>query len=352
MSTPTKVLLVEDSPVAMEILQRLLKSSPDVEIIATARKEALELLPNIEPNVICTDLNMTPINGLELTQQVMAIKPTPILVISDAVQQSDTNNIFDLLQAGAVDIFPKPASGDAQEYEQVKNRLLTKIKVLSGVSVFTKPLPKAANATSTFVSGATDIASIAATSSIRIVGIGASTGGPQALHKVISGIPANFPLPIICTQHISEGFLAGLVSWLDADCQLKVKIAEMGEKPVAGTVYFAPEKNHLELDATGKFICTTKSTVDGHVPSVTVMFQSLANYYGKAAAGILLTGMGKDGAEGMAAISKAGGMTIAQDEKSCIVFGMPKEAIALGAVQHTLSLSEIAPFVTNKVIGH
>jgi two-component system, chemotaxis family, protein-glutamate methylesterase/glutaminase len=348
-----KVLLVEDSPVAMEILQRLLKSSPDVEIIATARngKEALELLPNIEPNIICTDLNMQPINGLEFTQQVMAIKPTPILVISDAVQSNDTNNIFDLLQAGAVDVFPKPPSGDAKEYEQVRSRLLTKIKVVSGVSVFTKPLPKTANAANTFVSGATDVATISATSSIRIVAIGASTGGPQALHKVISGISANFPLPIVCTQHISEGFLAGLVSWLDADCKLRVKIAEAGEKPVAGTVYFAPEKNHLELDAAGKFIYSTKTATDGNIPSVTVMFQSLANYYGKGVAGILLTGMGKDGADGMVAIHNAGGLTIAQDEKSCVVFGMPKEAIALGVVKHTLSLPEIAPFVVNKVIG-
>jgi two-component system, chemotaxis family, protein-glutamate methylesterase/glutaminase len=143
-----------------------------------------------------------------------------------------------------------------------------------------------------------------------------------------------------------------LVGWLNGDCKLKVKIAEAGEKPTAGTVYFAPEKNHLELDATGKFVYANKSSVDGHIPSVTVMFQSLANYYGKSAASILLTGMGKDGAAGMAAIKNVGGTTIAQDEASCIVFGMPKEAIALGAVQHTLSILEIAPFIVNRVLSN
>jgi two-component system chemotaxis response regulator CheB len=359
--SPIKVFLVEDSPVALEILQKLLKSSPQITVVGTARngKEALDLIPKVQPDVICTDLHMAGMDGLELTQQVMAKHPLPILAISNSVQADDTNNIFRVLQAGALDIFPKPTTGRESDYEQVKAQLITKIEVLSGVSVFTKPL-KQPNAVETGKSasiakssrvGAAIEGLSNAKSSIQVVAIGASTGGPQALLKILAQLPSNFPVPIVCTQHISEGFLQGLVDWLASESQLKFKIARAGEPPLAGTVYFAPDRNHLELDSQGKFTYSTFSAVDGHCPSITVLFKSAAKFYGKGTMGILLTGMGKDGATGMQAIAQAGGMTIAQNEESCVVFGMPKEAIALGAAQHILSVQNIAPFVLDRVFG-
>jgi two-component system chemotaxis response regulator CheB len=267
-----------------------------------------------------------------------------------------------------VDVFPKPTTGLASDYERVKRELITKIKILSGVTVFTKwqqqPLactgaqlgtPGQARgaapteeAKSLFgPSTAGRILNI--TAPIRVITIGASTGGPQALSTILTQLPVNFPVPVICTQHICEGFLQGLVDWLASECQLKVKIAQVGESPLPGTIYFAPERSHLELDAQGRFTYSTFPPVDGHRPSVTVTFKSVAKFYGRATAGVLLTGMGRDGAEGMRSVASCGGITIAQDEKSCVVFGMPKEAIALGAAQQILPIHEIAPLLLTKL---
>lgn len=347
MPEPISVLLVEDSPVALEILDRLLASSPDIKVVGKARngKEAIELIPKLQPKVICTDLHMKEMDGLELTKQVMANHARPILVVSTSVQKSDTNTIFELLQAGAVDVFPKPNTGLASDYEQVKRDLINKIKVLSGVTVFTKrqtpPIVVSPLNSPVFP--------VDKTKAIRVITIGASTGGPQALHKILAQLPANLPVPVICIQHISQGFLQGLVNWLDSESLVKVKIASNGEIPQPGTVYFAPDKNHLELDAQGKFIYSSSLPVDGHCPSVTVTFKSVAKFYGRAAMSILLTGMGRDGASGMQYISDAGGITIAQDEKTCVVFGMPSEAISLGVVQHVLPIQDIAPLLLTKI---
>ncbi len=337
-----KVILVEDSLIALELLQRLLRDNPEVEIVGTARngREALDLIPRVNPQVICTDLHMAPIDGLELTKEVMAKFPRPILVISNSVQEDDTKNIFGLLQAGAVDIFPKPTSGDYTEYEQVKHRLLAKIKMLAQVTV--KPRILIPNSQSER-SGSRD-----RTDTLRAIAIGASTGGPQAIHKIITSLPQNFPVPIICAQHIGDGFLTGLVNWLKEDSELIVKIAQMGEIPAPRTVYFAPERAHLEFDAQGKFIYSNFTTATGTCPSIDTLFKSVARIYGSASASILLTGMGTDGVIGTEAIAAAGGITIAQDEHSCLIFGMSKLAISAGKVGHVLGLPEIAPFLLSK----
>jgi two-component system, chemotaxis family, protein-glutamate methylesterase/glutaminase len=342
--SPIKVLLVEDSLIALELLQRLLRSSPEVEVVGAARngQEALELIPKVNPKVICTDLHMSPIDGLELTKQVMERFPCPILVISNSVQEDDTKNIFGLLKAGAVDIFPKPTSGDYTEYEQVKDRLIAKIKMLSQVTV--KARSNRAESTS-------DVASnnIQSTGTLKAIAIGASTGGPQAIHKIITALPANLPLPIICAQHIGEGFLAGLISWLKDDSQFNIKVAQIGETPAPNTVYFAPERAHLEFDHQGKFIYSNFTASTGTCPSIDALFRSVARVYGSSSASILLTGMGTDGVAGTEAIKAAGGLTIAQDEQSCLVFGMSKLAISTGAVTQVLSLPEIAPFLVKQI---
>jgi two-component system, chemotaxis family, protein-glutamate methylesterase/glutaminase len=235
-----KVLLVEDSPIAATILKRILQSSPQIEVVGVAHTgiEGLELVPKLQPDVICTDLHMPRMNGLEFTSEVMANFPRPILVISASVQEEDTENVFELLEAGAVDIFPKPRAGLATEYESVKQELINKIKVLSGVKVFTqrrkvKPqtskldlpeklpeivIPKPSNF-------------IAASTRAKILAIGSSTGGPQALQTLLGQLPNNFPLPVVCVQHISEGFLQGLIDWLSISCHLPIRIAQAGKLP-------------------------------------------------------------------------------------------------------------------------
>lgn len=342
--SPIKVLLVEDSLIALELLQRLLRNSPEVEVVGAARngQEALDLIPKVNPKVICTDLHMTPIDGLELTKQVMDKFPCPILVVSNSVQEDDTKNIFGLLKAGAVDIFPKPTSGNYTEYEQVKDRLIGKIKMLSQVTV---------KARSNYAESTSNIPTSNPHSSgtLKAIAIGASTGGPQAMHKIITALPANLPIPIICAQHIGEGFLAGLISWLKDDSHLNIKVAQIGETPVANTVYFAPERAHLEFDAQGKFIYSNFTASTGTCPSIDALFRSIARVYGSSSASILLTGMGTDGVAGTEAIKAAGGLTVAQDEQSCLVFGMSKLAISTGAVTHVLSLPEIAPFLVEQI---
>ena len=343
--SPIKVLLVEDSLIALELLQRLLKTSAEVEVVGTARngEEALAKIPEVNPDVICTDLHMAPVDGLELTREVMANFPRPILVISNSVQEDDTKNIFGLLQAGAVDIFPKPTSGDYKEYELVKDRLLAKIKMLARVTV---------KARSNATGNSTNLArAIGDTAMLRAIAIGASPGGPHAIHKIVTSLPADLPVPIICAQHIGDGFLNGLVSWLKDDSQLTVKVAQIGETPAPKTVYFAPEKAHLEFDAQGKFIYSNFTASTGTCPSIDVLFRAIARVYGRNSASIILTGIGNDGTAGIEAIAAAGGTTIAQDESSCLVFGMSKLAISSGKVQHTLSLSEIAPFLISKISG-
>ncbi len=360
MLSPIKVLLVEDSPIATIVLKRIFDASPEIQVVGTACNglEALELIPKLQPEVICTDLNMAQMNGLEFTQEVMKKYPRPILIISASVQANDTQNVFQLLKAGALDVFPKPIGGLASDYDRLANELIAKVKILSGVKVFTRHQKLGVIETGDRPITQTNQLPIQNyklssknlnSQTIKLLALGASTGGPQALHSIISQFPANLPVPVICIQHISEGFLQGLVDWLGCESKLPVKIAHLGEFPQAGTVYFPPEKRHLELDCEGRFIYSEAAQEAGYCPSVTVTFKSVANFYGRGAAGVLLTGMGRDGAEGMLAIARVGGLTIAQDRVSCVVFGMPKEAIALGAAQHVLPLGAIAPLLLAKL---
>jgi two-component system chemotaxis response regulator CheB len=341
--TPITVLLVDDSPLVLAVLKRILSASPDLQVVATAKngKEALELIPRLKPGIVCTDLHMPEVNGLELTKQIMAKHPCPILVVSDYVQKEDQSNVFQLLEAGALDVFPKPRSGQGGDYDRLAQELITKIKLLSGVVVFRKmPGAKAAAATA---SGKVAKTELPAGHPYRLLAIGASTGGPNALQALLSGLSEDFPAPIVCVQHISEGFLLGMVDWLSLSSAVRVTIAKPGETPQPGIAYFAQDGAHLEFDQEGRFSASKSEPFQGHRPSVNVLFDSVAQTFGKASVAVLLTGMGKDGAQGMQTIAQAGGLTIAQNEESSLVFGMPKEAIALNAVSHVMPLSEMAP---------
>jgi two-component system chemotaxis response regulator CheB len=340
MSSPVSVLLVDDSLIALTILARMLSTSPDIQVVGKARsgREALELIPRLQPAVICTDLHMPDMDGLELTQEIMDRFPRPILVVSAAVQSEDAHNVFRLLEAGAVDVLPKPRSGLAADEPDVAQELIRKIKIISGVVALTRR-QKIAPSSAQLQAGPS---SPPLPPRPRIVAVGASTGGPQALRTILAQLPADFPAAILCVQHISEGFLAGLVDWLATQCSLSVKIVQSGEEPLPGTIYFPQEGTHLEIDKTGRLVCSHKAPVDGHRPSVTATFKSVADYCGDAAIGVLLTGMGSDGAQGMQEIFAAGGITIAQNEETSVVFGMPKQAIARGAVKYVLPVHKIA----------
>jgi two-component system, chemotaxis family, protein-glutamate methylesterase/glutaminase len=345
---PIRVLLVEDSQIALVILKRILNSSPQIEVVGEARTglDALALIPEIEPDVICTDLYMPKMDGLTFTSEVMARYPRPILVISASVQEEDAHHVFQLLEAGAVDIFPKPLSGLELNNASFKEELINKVKILSGVKVITRR-PRPLRPIKTPNPRGVPAFPPDSYTNPKIVTIGASTGGPSALYDLFAQLPANFPVPVICVQHICFGFLQGLIDWLAAGCALPIAIAQPGEMPRPGRIYFPPERYHLELDPRGRFVCSDTPPLEGHRPSVTLTFTSVVKIYGKGTVGILLTGMGRDGAEGMLAIAEAGGFTIAQDEATSVVFGMPREAINLGAARQVLPMQAIAPTLLN-----
>ena len=338
--SPIRVLLVDDSLIALAILKRILASAPEIQVVGTATngKEALDMIPSLQPDVICTDLHMPVMDGLEFTRLVMEKFPRPILVLSVSVQKEQTTNIFHLLEAGAIDVMAKPRGTEEKIDELDAQGLISKIKILAGVVVIRK---RGKEPYTTFP-GKSDLPLIKA-SPPGIIGIGASTGGPQAFQEILSHLPGNLPVPLLCVQHISEGFVQGLVDWLAEKCSLKITIAVTGILPQPGTVYFPREGSHLTLDSQGRLECSNAPPYGGHRPSVNVTFQSLALLYGKSAAGVLLTGMGCDGVDGMRAIAQAGGTTIVQDEESSIIFGMPKEAITANAARYVLPLPKIAP---------
>jgi two-component system chemotaxis response regulator CheB len=339
------VFLVEDSPIALQILTKIISNAPDIRVVGTATngRDALLAIPQAKPDVICTDFYMQGMSGLQLIKEIMTRFPKPILVISVAVGAEHPENVFQLLQAGAIDVLPKPTTGLLSDYN--KDELLTKIRILAGVKVFTRssralssiPAPVVQNGRIT-------------NSAISMVAIGASTGGPQAVFKILRVLPRDFPVPIICTQHISSGFLGGLVRWMNEECALTVKIAQQGELLQAGVVYYAPDGFNLEVNHQRKVCLSPPSSAEIHCPSINVMFRSVALHSGSGGLGILLTGMGEDGAQGLLAIAQAGGVTVVQDEASCVVFGMPKAAIHLGAVQHIVEIEKIGDFIL-KLVG-
>ena len=334
-----RVLLVDDSPIALHILQGLLLHSADIQIVGTASdgKEAFELLPKLNPDIICTDLHMPGMNGLDLTRTVMATRPCPILVVSVSVEP-DSLNVFQLLEAGAVDVYPKPRAILEADQEKLARELASKIRIVAGVHVFRLP-----STTRHLSLPPAQLPTLAPAAPVKIVAIGASTGGPQALRTILSALPASFPAPVVCVQHIGADFLTELVRWLAEVCPLPVCKAVQGEVPQDGIVYFAPEDVHLEFDSHGRFVLSVADPCDGHRPSATITLRAAARYFGTNAVGVLLTGMGRDGAEGMAEIAAAGGVTIAQDEASSVVYGMPRAAVDLGAARHVLPLDQIAP---------
>ena len=334
--SPIRVLLVDDSPLVLHILQRMLLRFPEIQVAGTAAKgrEALDLLPALNPDVICADLHMPVMDGLEFTRAVMADYPRPILVVSVSVEPGSPN-VFRLLEAGAVDVLPKPRDIMNGDLDKLANELAGKIRILAGVRVFRRRNnAPATNAPKSIVTPQAPL---------RMVVIGASTGGPQALREILGCLPAKFPLPVVCVQHIGSGFLPEMVMWLAEICPLPVRRAVHGETPQAGVVYFAPGDAHLEWDNSGRFALSLTPPLDGHRPSVTVAMRAAARCFGAGAVGVLLTGMGRDGADGMANIAAAGGITIAQDEASSVVYGMARQAVELGAVKYILPLEHIAP---------
>jgi two-component system chemotaxis response regulator CheB len=327
MDKTVRVLVADDSEIFRELLSRIIASEPAFEVVAAAGdgNTAAAMARDLKPDVITMDLNMPDADGFSGIARIMAETPTPILVLT-----ADRQEVvgFRALSLGALDILEKPAASmDLAEYGQLlrsRLRLLAGVKVirhLRGLRGRRGPAPVAP--------GRADV-----------VVIGASLGGPRALATLLRGLSREFPAPVAIVQHIADGFTEGLASWLAQESRLEVREAEDGEMLRPGRVLLAPTGRHLVV-GKGVAHLSDAPAVDTFRPSVTPLFLSAARAYGARCCGVILTGMGRDGADGMKALKEAGAHTIAQDEASSAVFGMPRAAIELGAVDRILSLDEI-----------
>jgi len=274
-------------------------------------------------------------DGLEATKQIMARNPVPILIVCASAMELETGMAFKAISYGALDVIDKRQAGIAGN-EEYKKKLIENVKFLSGIKVIRHPL--AAFSDDNKIKISFQIPKILD----RIIAIATSTGGPNALHKILKDLPQQLPCGIVIVQHITTGFLEGMVRWLSSECQIKIKIAENSEQIHPGIVYMAPTDLQMRVKEGGIVRLSNEPLHNGHRPSGDILLESAANVYKEKAIGVILTGMGRDGAMGIKAIKEMHGKTIAQDEQSCAVFGMPKAAIDMDVADHVLPLEKIA----------
>jgi two-component system chemotaxis response regulator CheB len=338
-----RVLIVEDSHVVREFLQFLIAQDPRLEVAAAVEsaEDALQIIHDVSPDVISMDIRLPGMNGLEATQQIMRDRPTPIVVVSASVEADDLRISMNALRAGALAVVEKPVGLSHDNYAALADKLCTQLVLMSQVKVVRQRLGRTLGGKERSRVGSTAIPKIAP---IRMVGIIASTGGPAALQAVLGTLPATFPVPIVLVQHIAGGFVEGFAAWLGSVVALRVTIPKDGETAKAGHIYVAPADRHLKVELSRLRLDTT-AEVSSQRPSGTVLLRSLARSFGASALGVLLTGMGDDGALGLKEIRDAGGYTIAEAESTAVVYGMPKVAVQLGAVCESLPLPEIGPRV-------
>jgi two-component system chemotaxis response regulator CheB len=331
---PIRVLVVEDSPSVRHRLRAVLAADADLDVLgeATDGGQAVELCERYRPDVITMDMMLPVMDGVAATEQIMAHRPTPILVVSSSDNRAEVLHTCDALAAGAVDVLEKPR-GDERPGEW-ERRLLSAVKLVSRIRVITHPR---ATLSTMHRPGPPP-----AHRSCEIVAIGASTGGPAAVVDTLRGLPRGFTVPIVLVQHIGAPFASTYAEWLSAQIGRPAVVPGNGE-PVdsaAGRVVVAPADRHLVVLGR-RFRLVDGPERHSCKPSVDVLFESVAVEYGRDAAGVLLTGMGRDGATGLLAMRRAGALTVAQDEASCAVYGMPREAVALGAASAVLPPHEI-----------
>jgi len=333
-----RVLVVDDSPLMCKILTNIMNCDPQILVAAVAinGKEAVELVPRLKPDIITMDIDMPVMDGFEATKQIMASHPTPILIVASKAFGVGMEKVFKAISHGALDVIDK---GDLELVGDKKSgeALIAKIKFLNGVRVIHQPIAKLRNERSVV-----DLKAPRKKVSDKIVAIVASTGGPKALLEILKRLPEDFPCGIVIVQHITTGFLAGLVDWLTKECKIEVKIGEDSEEIRPGVAYIAPDNVQMRVEDGGRISLSNEPPYGGHRPSGDVLLESVAKTYGKGGVGAILTGMGRDGAMGMKAIKQLHGKTIAQDENSCVVFGMPNAAIEMNVIDKVLPLERIA----------
>ena len=330
-----RVLIVDDSAIARQVITNALASDPEIEVVGSAPDPyvARDKIVELKPDVITLDVEMPRMDGVTFLQKLMKHHPLPVVMVSSLTQKGAETTMA-ALEAGAVDVVAKPVA-EKHNLSEITIELLDKVKSAARAKV--RPLLASAE-----LAKPKPLTSMVATTN-KVVAIGASTGGTEALKEVLSRMPPNSP-GILVVQHMPETFTTAFAKRLDSVSQLRIKEAEDGDSLVPGVCLVAPGHSHMLLRRSGaRYFVNVKDgpLVCRHRPSVEVLFNSVAKVAGKNAIGVIMTGMGADGAEGMLNMKKEGAATIAQDEKTCVVFGMPKEAIKLGGVDKIAPLYDI-----------
>ncbi len=325
------VFVVDDSAVSRELITHVLTSDPDITVIGSARNaaEAFTALAGVQPSVVTMDIHMPGIDGFEATRRIMESRPLPIVILTASFAPGDVAKAFRAMEAGAVAVLEKPTGPGSPTHAALSQKLIDTVKAMSEVRVvrrWSKARMEGRNTAPPAVPGCPE--------EIRLVAIGASTGGPPVLQTLLSRLPKPCPVPVLIVQHISAGFVEGLAEWLTVATGMTVRIARPGEIVQPGIAYLAPDGCQMSVGENLRIVCGQEPAEHGLRPSVSFLFRSVAQHLRAHAAGVLLTGMGLDGAAELKLMRDAGAVTFAQDRESSIVHGMPGEAIRLGAAMH------------------
>lgn len=343
-----KVLIVDDSALIRSLMTEIISSQPDMEVVGVAPDPlvARELIKKTNPHVLTLDVEMPKMDGLEFLEKLMRLRPMPVLMVSSLTERGSEITMR-ALELGAVDFVTKPKISIQSGMMEYADMIAEKIRIVSRARIRSRAQVMA-DAAQPGVKAAPSLRS-PLISSEKLIIVGASTGGTEAIKTFLMGMPMDCP-GILITQHMPEGFTKSFAKRLDGLCQISVSEAEGGERILPGHAYIAPGHSHLLLARSGANYMTQLSQeapVNRHRPSVDVLFRSAAQFAGKNAVGVILTGMGKDGAAGMLEMKQHGSYNVAQDEATCVVYGMPREAVAIGATDETAPLGEIAGKVLN-----
>ena len=348
-----RVLVVDDSATARALLVSLLTAEPDISVVGEAATggDAVEMASRLTPDLITMDVHMPAMDGLEATKLIMIQTPRPIIIVSSAVHSDEVELSLEAMRAGALMVMAKPQGPSSSGFASERRQFVSMVRAMSQVKVVRRHgIVSAYTMNTPIVRPAATLPArtraAGSTSPIRLVAIGASTGGPAAIRTILADLPSDFPVPILLVQHIAHGFSAGLADWLSHDTPLRVKLAEIGEAAAAGTVYIAPDDRHLGclLDNRGdmRLLLDRSPPVEAFRPSASYLFHSTGESLGPGVLAVILTGMGDDGVSGLRVLKARGGRVLAQDEATSVIYGMPREAVRAGVVDSTLPLTAIA----------
>lgn len=331
---PVRVLITDDSELSRLVLEQLLSADPDIEVVGTAAsgEEAVELTVQLRPDIVTMDLYLPGIDGIASTQRLMQRRPTPVIIVTSSEFWQRKDDVFAAFKYGVLDVIEKPNSATDERAARIlvdKVKLLSRVKVTSDVWPTMSQRPRARSAAQP------------PAADHRAILIGASTGGPRAIQQVLQALPGDLSVPVLVAQHMSPSFVPGFADWLDQTVDLAVRMARAGDVPTPGLVLLSPGGTSMVLDKRGVVQLSDEPPPQNVLPSVDLLFSSAARHYGAGAIGVVLTGIGKDGRQGMTDIKGAGGVTLVQDEGSSVVFGMPGAALRAGVVDEVAHIDVI-----------